>query len=189
MKIYKYLGIVACVFFSTIASAQTPDPVEENWTQVTPIRGNFKFSFPSNIHGFIDTLNSLLYSKEIDTILNLQVYYIDNVTTNVAETDVVWQNILNQNSGDTLRSFAGVMLLLSEGTLEGIQDLPQNGNKPRGVEVGIRSPNDGISNYMMVSRIYYYNRKFLIFTASSTPNDNVRLGLYKTSFFNSIIFN
>ena len=187
MKIFKYLCVVACLFLLSKAAAQIPEQTTtNNWPQVTSIRGSFKFSFPNNTYSTIDTLNTLFYVKQVDTLLSLQVHYINNVA--VSTTDSVWTVLLSQNNNDTLRAMGGFMLILANGQLTSIQNLNPAGNNPKGLEISMVCPGESVENNIIFSRLYLQNGRFHAFTAGSLASDVVRLGAYKTTFFNSITF-
>jgi hypothetical protein len=186
MKIIKYLCVAVGLFFSTIATAQTPVPTTVNWPQITAARGNFKFGFPSTTYTAIDTLNTLIYSKQVDTLLSLQVHYVNNVT--VSTTDSVWAVLLSQNNNDTLRAMGGFMLVLANGQLTSIQNLNPAGNNPKGLEISMICPGESTESNLIFSRLFLQNGRFHAFTVGSLASDVIRLGTYKTTFFNSISF-
>jgi hypothetical protein len=104
------------------------------------------------------------------------------------QNDSLFTVFLNQNYGDTLRAIGSLMLTLTNGQLVSIQNIVATGNNPNGIEIGIEFPSERSSNNLMFSRIYYQYNKFTSFTASSLSSDIIRLGIHKTTFFNSISF-
>ncbi|NJN33485.1 MAG: hypothetical protein HC817_03730 [Saprospiraceae bacterium] len=187
----KKIIIIILIVYPVFLFAQDPITIggDNNWFNVLAPRGNFSFQMPQSGYNQRDTLSTLFYSLEIDTLLSLQVHHIGNVHTEMPVSDPVWQQLLNQNGGDTLRAVGAMMLLLTNGTLEGIQNITASGAQPPGIEIGIKYPSEKIAgNDLLISRIYYQAGKFVAFTLTSTEGDAVRLGSYKTSFFNSIYF-
>jgi hypothetical protein len=180
MKILKSLFFfIAVLFLSESSRAQS-------WTSVSSSRGNFSFQLPSSDYTQRDTLNTLFYTKQIDTLLSIQVIYIDNVIANLS--DSLWTALLSQNNGDTLRAMGGFMLVMTQGTLVSIQNLTPTSNNPKGIEIGFQCQGESVENNIIVSRIYFKNGRFTAFTIGSLQSDVIRLGVYKTSFFNSINF-
>jgi hypothetical protein len=80
------------------------------------------------------------------------------------------------------------MLTLTKGQLVSIQNISPTSYNPKGLEIGIQLAGETSGNDLMFSRIYYSNSKFSAFTATGLSSDAIRLGIYKTSFFNSISF-
>lgn len=178
---YKLFSFIAFIFCVNIVIGQT-----SNWSTIMSPRGNFQFSFPNNIYTTIDTLNTIFYVKDVDTILSIQVHYINNVT--VSTTDSVWTMLLAQNNNDTLRAMGGFMLVLANGQLTSIQDLNSVGNNPKGIEISMTCPGENAANNVIFSRLYLQNGRFHAFSVGSVENDVDRLNIYKTIFFNSINF-
>lgn len=181
MTKYKWLSLIALILYVNIVIGQT-----SNWSTITSPRGNFQFSFPNSIYSTIDTLNTLFYVKDVDTLLSIQVHYINNVT--VSTTDSLWTVLLTQNNNDTLRAMGGFMLVLANGQLTSIQDLNPVGNNPKGIEISMKCPGENAPNNIIYSRLYLQNGRFHAFSVGSVEGDVDRLNIYKTTFFNSINF-
>lgn len=156
------------------------------WSTVSSTRGGFNFQFPNGTYIQKDTLSTLYYGRSIDTLLSLNVHYIDDVYT--VQNDSLWGVLLNQNNGDTLRAVGTLMLILTNGQLLSIQNLSPTNTTPQGLEIGISLATDQTGAGFIFSRIYYHGGRFTAFTASSIDSDILRLGSYKTTFFNSINF-
>jgi hypothetical protein len=180
MKILKSLFFfIAVLFLSESSRAQS-------WTSVSSARGNFSFQLPSSSYTQKDTLNTLFYDFKVDTLLGLDVHHMSNVQ--MIQNDSLFTIYLNQNSGDTLRAVGSLMLTLTNGQLVSIQNISPTSNNPKGLEIGIQLAGETSGNNLMFSRIYYSNGKFTAFTTLSLSSDAIRLGIYKTAFFNSISF-
>ena len=171
--------------FSSNIVAQNLIPPPSGWSNISSNRGSFNFHMPVASATFQkDTLGVLFYHNEIDTILGLQTHYIDGVST--VTTDSVWQVLLAQNNSDTLRAFAGLCIIFTNGQLSSIQDLNPTALNPKGVEFSITMPEQESVSEVMFTRIYYHNGRFFAFTANGVQSDINRLNNYKNNLFNSI---
>jgi hypothetical protein len=180
MKILKFLFFFfALLFFSENSQAQS-------WTYVSSPRGNFSFQFPTLNYIQKDTLDLLFYDNQVDSLLGLEVQYLSNAQ--MIQNDSLFTIYLNQNNGDTLRAVGSFMLSLTNGQLVSIQNIAPTNNNPKGLEIGIEYEGETTGNNLMFTRIYYSNNRFTAFSTTSKSSDAVRLGIYKTSFFNSISF-
>jgi hypothetical protein len=168
-----------------LCSAQVPEQTTVSGNIISP-RGNFSFNFPSGTYTQYDTLTTLFYASNVDTLLTLQTHFVGNVTIN--STDSIWTTLLNQNSNDTLRAMGAFMLVMSNGQLSSIQNINPTINNPKGVELSFICAGEADENNLVFTRLYLKNGQFYAFTAASVQSDIIRLGTYKTTFFNSINF-
>ena len=180
MKILKKILIIAFVLQITEGvNAQT-------WANISSTRGSFNFQLPGNNFISKDTLGVLFYNYQVDTALTLDTHYIDDAV--MIQNDALFTSLLNQNSGDSLRAVSGMMLLLTNGQLVSIQNLVATSSYPKGIEIGFTYKSDMSADGLIFSRIFYKNNKFTSFSINGAASDAVRIGLYKTTFFNSINF-
>ena len=180
MKIIKH------VILTLLLLAITEYAHAQSWTTVNATRGNFAFQLPNSNYTSKDSLDMLLYNYPVDTVLTLVTHYIENAY--MVQNDSLFTILLNQNSGDSLRAIGSLMLLIANGQLVSIQDITPTTYNPKGIEIGFNYVADQTGDGLLFSRIFYKNGKFTAFTISSIGSDANRLGLYKTTFFNSINF-
>ena len=180
------MKILKSLLLTLLLLAATEYANGQSWTTVNSTRGNFSFQLPNNNYTSKDSLNVLFYNYQVDTVLTIVTHYIDNAY--MVQNDSLFTVLLNQNYGDSLRAVGGLMLLLTNGQLQSIQDINPTSYNPKGIEIGFNYVADQTGDGLLFSRIFYKNGKFTAFTISSIGSDSVRLGVYKTTFFNSIDF-
>lgn len=180
MKIFKLL------LLTLLLLVVTEHIKAQSWTTISATRGNFQFKFPSNTYSITDTLNTLFYTYEVDSLISVQVHYLG--IANINTTDSVWTTLLSQNNGDTLRAMVGYMLVLTNGQIASIQNIVPTPYNPKGIDFSIVAPSEKVESQIIHSRLYYQGGRFYAFTVVSVESDVIRLGTYKTTFFNSIYF-
>jgi len=152
------------------------------WTIITDPETGIEFSSPQNTARF-DSLYTTLYGGEIDSTEAVQVHIFRNAS--ITNADPVFNEALLQESNDTLRAIARLMLLASDSELTAIQEVYTNGI--RGMEVGITytSLQTEIPYHTFV-RYYLMNGNFLSFTWTGIETNLKSTVGTRDSFFNSV---
>lgn len=155
----------------------------QTWHTVTT-NAVVEFDMP-DVPTLKDTLNTSFYYYPVDTLLSLQVQVFND--TEVSDTTGLFDAALQEMQGDTLRAMVGLMLSLSGHDLLSLDTVSYSGIP--GLEVGISAENPDNSDYDIVifTKLFYYNRNFISFVATSYASDITRLTSTKSQFFTSTI--
>jgi len=161
------------------------------WVRVTDINTQTEFSMPANPQR-VDTLSTTLYATPIDSTEALQVHIFNNAYFD--SNNLLFSNALIQESGDTLRAVAKLMVLLSNSEVISMNEIYTNGH--RGLELGIKYLTlQNNTPYSSFIRYYLDKNNFISFSWTGNFTNMRRVPgeqgtpsppTYKDAFFNSI---
>ena len=153
-----------------------------NWTVITDNSTGITFSAPGNTSK-IDSLYTTLYGAAIDSTEAVQVHIFKNA--NITNSDPVFNEALIEESNDTLRAIARIILLTTDSELTEIVEVNTNGI--RGLEIGIKynSLQTDVP-YHTITRYYMFGENFVSFTWTAKETKLKSGNIAKDSFFNSV---
>lgn len=177
-KILNMIFIVILLFITQISFSQ------ENINWKTYESSNVTFDLPKQPQIF-DTLNTKLFSCQIDTTLTLQMHIFSGAQFN--KNEIVFNTALEQENNDTLRAIAKIMLLATNSNLVELQEIKTN--DILGLKIGIEYTTLS-TNVPFLSFFQYYlkNDKIYIFSMTCSKETINEAQQYSDSFFNSINF-
>ena len=151
-----------------------------NWNEYN--RDGFTFQLPLEPL-IIDTLETVLFGCEVDTLLSLQVHLFKDARFNPDEP--VFLEALNKEENDTLRAIASIFLLATNSELTELVQITTN--EVKGISLGIKYLTLASNEpYYTFVRYYLYEGRFMSFTVTSAESDLERGVEFKNVFFNSI---
>jgi hypothetical protein len=169
--------LLLLIFTSSNSKAQS-------WSAYNSPNGQFSFELPG-APLVIDSLNVLFYSYDQDSIIGLQVHYIENVELDPEQAYLT--QFIGENNGGILDIFVKTMLYFTGGKIISLQKIIPVGTTIQGIEVGVEYLENTDEEYISFMRFYYWDKKFLTLNGTATKKDILQLYLFKERFFNSLI--
>lgn len=177
-KIQKMILIVILLLISQNSFSQ------ENINWKTYESSNVKFDFPKQPQIF-DTLNTKMYSCQIDTTLTLQLHIFSGAEFN--KNEIVFNTALEQENNDTLRAIAKIILLATNSTLVELQEIKTNDILGLKIGIGYTTLSTNIP-FLSFFQYYFKNDNMYIFSMTCNKETIIQAQEYAEPYFNSINF-
>lgn len=147
---------------------------------------NFQLPVEALVIDSLETLHTILYSSEVDSLLGLQVHVFDSAYLSMDEE--LFAEAMEENDNDELRAIAQIFLVATNSDLLSLEEITNNMGQ-QGIEIGLDYQTLQ-SDYPAISFIRYFliDHKFIAFSISGSEDDMLRLMSYKDIFFDSINF-
>lgn len=177
-KTQKILFIVILLLISKISFSQ------ENTTWKAFETSNVNFNLPIQPLIF-DTLNTKMYSCQIDTTLTLQMHIFSGAQFN--KNEIVFNTALEQENNDTLRAIAKIILLATNSNLLELQEIKTN--DILGLKIGIEYTTLSTNiPFLSFFQYYFKNDNMYIFSMTCNKETIIQAQKYAEPYFNSINF-
>lgn len=177
-KLKNILLIRSIVLISKLSFSQD----NSNWK--TYDNSDITFDLPKEPLIF-DTLNTKMYSCQIDTTLTMQIHIFSNAKFN--ENELVFNTALTQENNDTLRAIAKIILLATNSELIELEEI--SNNNISGLKIGVEYLTLSTNTpFLSFFQYYYKNNTMYIFSITCTKETIINAQNYINPFFNSINF-
>ncbi|MEO6833556.1 MAG: hypothetical protein ABI378_13235 [Chitinophagaceae bacterium] len=182
MKSFFNLALLLAVLQSgNCLSAQT---IPTGWSAYNDTAAKINFGLPVAAIS-VDSLHTRFYAGIVDSLLAIQVHIFDSAYVNSSEG--LFGGALTQESGDTLRAIAKLILFATKIDLLSLSNITVDSNN--GIEIGLdyKTLQSDIPTLTFI-RYFLLNHNFIVFTITGSKNDLPRYLSYKSDFFGTIEF-